>query len=364
MRQQDRRIMPSWGSEKGTTEEEDKMSEKKNEGDGKENGGGERRKASPTRIVVDESGYARPPRPGDRYDVVFHRRDGWSLAAPERLRGVARGLWEDEWERVEECPGTVAGGPAADEDGKERKETEEDGKSWEEMWTLPCGDATRPDHPAWHAEVVYGSEEDARIACARCRSRHGDAGCPLGVDPGAPPVGFDRHEPCGGSEILSALAFAHVQGRDLGRGDSEVLVAELEKDVARLEKENAALGDQLGKLDETADGFKKAADDAEARADEANVLLTELSRRAARGRCEFHDEPLVLVWRCEVPANTNRTPRPVCPDCLEERIEQLEAGIRAEVAAIPGNVVVREEGGLEDVLASLAVSVGKLKAGG
>ena len=97
--------------------------------------------------------------------------------------------------------------------------------------------------------------------------------------------------------------------------------------------------------------------------DRVNTLLVELARRAARGRCGVHDEPLVLVWRCEEPANTNRAPRPVCPDCLEERVEELEAGIRAEVAAIPGHVVVREEGGDEDVLASLAVSVGKLKAG-
>lgn len=97
--------------------------------------------------------------------------------------------------------------------------------------------------------------------------------------------------------------------------------------------------------------------------DRVNTLLVELARRAARGRCGVHDEPLVLVWRCEEPANTNRAPRPVCPDCLEERVEELEAGIRAEVAAIPGHVVVREEGGDEDVLASLAVSVGKLKSG-
>lgn len=96
--------------------------------------------------------------------------------------------------------------------------------------------------------------------------------------------------------------------------------------------------------------------------DEANKLLVELAHRAARGRCEVHDEPLVLVWRREEPANMNGAPRTVCPDCLEERVEKLEAGIRAEVEAIPDGVTVREDGAGEDVLASLAVSVGKTRS--
>jgi hypothetical protein len=46
---------------------------------------------------------------------------------------------------------------------------------------------------------------------------------------------------------------------------------------------------------------------------------------------------------------------------LRSRVSELEAGVRAEVAAIPGAVVVREGGADEDVLKSLAVSVGRLK---
>lgn len=61
----------------------------------------------PTRLVTDKHGYARPPKAGDVYDVVFVRDDGWSLAAPESLREVARSLWEREWVSVIECPGTV-----------------------------------------------------------------------------------------------------------------------------------------------------------------------------------------------------------------------------------------------------------------
>lgn len=53
-------------------------------------------------------------------------------------------------------------------------------------------------------------------------------------------------------------------------------------------------------------------------------LARAASFRGARGRCETHDEPLVLVWRCEEPANMNGAPRSVCPECLEERAERAE----------------------------------------
>jgi hypothetical protein len=61
----------------------------------------------PTRLVTDSHGYARPPRSGDSYDVIFVRDDGWSLAAPEQFRDVARRLWERDWVRTIECPRTV-----------------------------------------------------------------------------------------------------------------------------------------------------------------------------------------------------------------------------------------------------------------
>ncbi len=60
----------------------------------------------PTRLLRDAHGAASRPRPGDTWDVVFVRNDGWSLAAPAHLRDAARKLWEREWVEVIECPGT------------------------------------------------------------------------------------------------------------------------------------------------------------------------------------------------------------------------------------------------------------------
>lgn len=56
----------------------------------------------PTRVVVDVSGEAVPAsRARQEYgatpDVIFIRRDGWSLGAPKSLASVAEGLWRDEW---------------------------------------------------------------------------------------------------------------------------------------------------------------------------------------------------------------------------------------------------------------------------
>lgn len=61
----------------------------------------------PTRIVVDRHGSARPPKLGDRYDVIFVRDDGWSLGAPKRFRRTAHKLWAGSWVEVIECPGAV-----------------------------------------------------------------------------------------------------------------------------------------------------------------------------------------------------------------------------------------------------------------
>jgi hypothetical protein len=71
----------------------------------------------PTRIVVDAEGQARPPQPGDRWDVVFVRTDGWTLGAPLKFREVARQLWEGSWLRVIHCPQTrIPGRPALTHD--------------------------------------------------------------------------------------------------------------------------------------------------------------------------------------------------------------------------------------------------------
>lgn len=56
----------------------------------------------PTRVVVGESGEAVPtPRARQEFgatpDVIFIRKDGWTLGAPKSLAHVAEGLWRDEW---------------------------------------------------------------------------------------------------------------------------------------------------------------------------------------------------------------------------------------------------------------------------
>lgn len=60
---------------------------------------------SPTRVLVapDKS---LPPSLAElvRVDVIYLRRDGWSLGAPEHLRGAAEASWREEWVAVIECP--------------------------------------------------------------------------------------------------------------------------------------------------------------------------------------------------------------------------------------------------------------------
>jgi hypothetical protein len=56
----------------------------------------------PDRVVVGQSGEATTPqRAREEYRVVptviFIRKDGWSLGAPEQFRRVAASLWTDEW---------------------------------------------------------------------------------------------------------------------------------------------------------------------------------------------------------------------------------------------------------------------------
>lgn len=67
------------------------------------------RQHGPTRVVVDEQGYATTPERAARdYDVtptvVYVREDGWTLGAPDRLEHVARNLWADGWVAVARWP--------------------------------------------------------------------------------------------------------------------------------------------------------------------------------------------------------------------------------------------------------------------
>jgi hypothetical protein len=53
----------------------------------------------PTRIVINSDGEAVPPNKDNikLIEVVFVRKDGWSLGAPFHLIEVARKMWDDEW---------------------------------------------------------------------------------------------------------------------------------------------------------------------------------------------------------------------------------------------------------------------------
>ncbi|RLI87970.1 MAG: hypothetical protein DRP01_00020 [Archaeoglobales archaeon] len=56
---------------------------------------------TPTRVVIDEKGYAVSPEAakklGITWDVIYVREDGWSLGAPDCLSSVAHSLWSDLW---------------------------------------------------------------------------------------------------------------------------------------------------------------------------------------------------------------------------------------------------------------------------
>ena len=60
------------------------------------------RQHGPDRVVFNEAGEAKPWRKAFRdhrvvADVVFIRRDGWTLGAPRGLEAIAESLWGDEW---------------------------------------------------------------------------------------------------------------------------------------------------------------------------------------------------------------------------------------------------------------------------
>ena len=55
----------------------------------------------PVRVVVDADGYALPPEAASRNlvesDIIFVRKDGWSLGAPIKFEDIAYNMWRDEW---------------------------------------------------------------------------------------------------------------------------------------------------------------------------------------------------------------------------------------------------------------------------
>jgi len=62
-------------------------------------------KCGPTRVVIDAEGEAWPSRRAREEhhitpDIVFFRKDGWSLGAPAEFASVAEAMWQDEWVSV------------------------------------------------------------------------------------------------------------------------------------------------------------------------------------------------------------------------------------------------------------------------
>lgn len=55
----------------------------------------------PNRVVISARGEATTPGRAQQLhidsDVIFIRKDGWSLGAPQALAAVAEALWADEW---------------------------------------------------------------------------------------------------------------------------------------------------------------------------------------------------------------------------------------------------------------------------
>ena len=54
------------------------------------------------RVIVDYNGYAVPEKMArEKYcivpDIMFKRKDGWTLGAPEEFEDVAYEMWKNEW---------------------------------------------------------------------------------------------------------------------------------------------------------------------------------------------------------------------------------------------------------------------------
>ena len=70
----------------------------------------------PVRVLVSADGTATTPGKalkdyGVRYDVVYVRDDGWTLAAPQALDLVAYALWSDHWLVKVRLPGRLPPAP-------------------------------------------------------------------------------------------------------------------------------------------------------------------------------------------------------------------------------------------------------------
>ena len=64
----------------------------------------------PKRVMINDHEATTPYRAKDEHgiepSIVFLRDDGWTLGAPEHLRGAAQSLWADTWVAVmENYPG-------------------------------------------------------------------------------------------------------------------------------------------------------------------------------------------------------------------------------------------------------------------
>ena len=56
----------------------------------------------PTRVVINSYGDGVTPERAERdyeikSDIIFIRKDGWSLGAPEILESTAYSIWQNEW---------------------------------------------------------------------------------------------------------------------------------------------------------------------------------------------------------------------------------------------------------------------------
>lgn len=55
----------------------------------------------PNRVIINIHGEATTParaaKKGIRPEVIFIRKDGWSLGAPRKWAYIAENMWKDEW---------------------------------------------------------------------------------------------------------------------------------------------------------------------------------------------------------------------------------------------------------------------------
>lgn len=67
-------------------------------------------KSGPDRILINDFGDATSPkRTNIKPDIIFIRKDSWTLGAPYHLVPLAFGMWEDEWEFILFPPEKILG---------------------------------------------------------------------------------------------------------------------------------------------------------------------------------------------------------------------------------------------------------------